>query len=49
MIQLKLSAEEREVLVNTLQSYLSTFSYDIAGADSKEFRDGLKHEREVLD
>jgi hypothetical protein len=48
MIQLKLSVEEKEVLANTLHSYLSNLSYEIADTDSQDFRDGLKHERDVL-
>ena len=48
MTQLKLSVEEKDVLANTLHSYLSNLSYEIADTDSKDFRDQLKHEREVL-
>ena len=48
MTQLKLSAEERDVLADTLEGYLSNLSYEIADTDSKDFRDGLKHKREIL-
>jgi len=49
MTQLELSVEEREVLADTLQIYLSNLSYEIANTDSMDFREGLKHKREILD
>jgi len=48
MTQLELSVEEREVLADTLQIYLSNLSYEIANTDSMDFREGLKHKREIL-
>jgi hypothetical protein len=48
MTKLELSVEERDVLTDTLQIYLSNLSYEIANTDSMDFRDGLKHKREIL-
>ncbi|RIK34791.1 MAG: hypothetical protein DCC57_24045 [Chloroflexi bacterium] len=44
-----LTREEVEVLVQILQDFRSELRMEIAGTDSGYYRQGLKHEREVLD
>jgi len=47
MIHLNLNIEEREAIINVLESYLSNLRYEIADTDNMKFRNGLK-ERKVL-
>jgi len=47
MIHLNLNIEERELLINVLESYLSNLRYEIADTDSLDFRNGLK-KKEIL-
>lgn len=47
MIHLNLNIEEREVLINVLESHLSNLRYEIADTDSLDFRNGLK-KKEIL-
>lgn len=49
MIHLDLNDEEATILSDTLQSYLSNLSYEIADTDLQEFRDKLKEKRTVLE
>lgn len=48
MIHLDLDEQERQILDETLQSYLSDLSYEIADTDKQDFRDQLKARRAVL-
>ena len=48
MIHLDLDEQERQILDETLQSYLSDLSYEIADTDQQDYRDQLKAKRAVL-
>lgn len=48
MIHLDLDATERKVLAETLQSYLTDLSVEIADTDRFEFREALKARRDIL-
>lgn len=48
MIHLDLDALEQKTLMETLESYLSDLSYEIADTDRFEFREELKARRNVL-
>jgi hypothetical protein len=48
MIHLDLDTQEREMLMETLESYLSDLSTEIADTDRFEFREMLKARRNVL-
>ena len=48
MIRIELSGEEQEVLAQMLQSALATLEVEIRHTDRLEFRDQLKHRREIL-
>ena len=48
MIHLDLDATERNTLMETLESYLSDLSYEIADTDSYDYREQLKAKRGVL-
>lgn len=47
-MQLDLSLEERQVLTETLISYLSDLSYEIGNTDSFDFRTELKRKASIL-
>lgn len=47
-MQLDLSLEERQILTQTLTSYLSDLSYEIRNTDNFDYRDDLKHRATVL-
>lgn len=49
MIHLDLDDQERKILDETLQRYLSDLSYEIADTDDKDFRETLKARRSVLE
>jgi hypothetical protein len=49
MIHLDLDDEEKEILDETLRSYLSDLSYEIADTDNQNYRDQLKARRAVLE
>ena len=49
MIQLELSDQEKQILDETLQSYLSDLSYEIADTDLYDFREQLKAKRAILE
>jgi hypothetical protein len=48
-MNIELNDEQVQVLADALESYLSDLGTEIAHTDSTEFRDGLKHRREVLE
>jgi len=48
MIHIDLDATERSTLIQTLESYLSDMSFEIADTDRMEFREELKAKRQVL-
>ena len=48
MFHLDLDEQERQILDETLQSYLSDLSCEIADTDSMDYRDKLKAKRAVL-
>ena len=48
MIELDLTREEREVLLETLQNDLSDLRMEIADTDSLDFRNMLKDRKAVL-
>ena len=48
MINLDLTDEEVEVLHIVIDSYLSDLRMEIADTDRKDFRDMLKHRKQVL-
>ena len=48
MIQVDLDTTERTILMETLESYLSDMSVEIADTDRLEFREQLKARRDVL-
>jgi hypothetical protein len=49
MHTLELSSEEAYVLRETLQSFLSDLRMEIVDTDRKDYRDQLKHRRELLE
>lgn len=48
MIQLQLTAEERQVLREVLESYVSDVRMEIADTDSAEYKVGLKGKKDIL-
>ena len=48
MIQLELTPNDRDVVVETLESYLSNLRYEIADTDSMDYREKLKTRETVL-
>jgi hypothetical protein len=48
MISLDLSAEEREILQQVLETEFSDLRMEIAGTDSFDYRERLKRRKEVL-
>ena len=49
MIHIDLNEQERKILDETLQSYLSDLSYEISDTDDLDFREALKVRRSVLE
>lgn len=49
MHRLDLSSEEAYVLHEALDSYLSDLRMEIADTDRQDFRDQLKHRKEILE
>jgi len=49
MIQIDLSDSEKQLLIETLESYLSDLRYEIADTDLQEFREKLKHKKTILE
>jgi len=48
MIRLELTEQERLVLRDALESYLSDLRMEIADTDRKNFREQLKQNKEIL-
>ena len=48
MIHLTLTLDERDLLVETLESYISNLRYEIANTDSMDFRENLKAKEVML-
>jgi hypothetical protein len=48
MLQLDLTQEERNELVNVLRSSLSELRMEISATDGAEYRDALKERKELL-
>lgn len=48
MPHLDLSPAEQRVLREVLETAVSDLGTEISGTDAKDFRDDLKHQREVL-
>ncbi|MDJ0835588.1 MAG: hypothetical protein QNK37_03670 [Acidobacteriota bacterium] len=48
MLQLNLTYQDASILAGALENYVSDLSMEIAGTDSKDFRDNLKLRRDVL-
>ena len=48
MIQLDLNQQDIEVLVDTLEGYLSNLRMEISATDLQDYREGLKLRKEVL-
>jgi hypothetical protein len=48
MIQLDLNPEEKEILADAIESYLSDLQLEIADTDRKDAREYLKQRRQVL-
>jgi hypothetical protein len=48
MIHLDLDEQEQQILDETLKSYLSDLSCEIADTDNKDYRENLKARRVVL-
>ncbi len=49
MIHIDLSEEERDMLAEVLETYLSDLNYEIADTDTSTFRDQLKLRRTTLE
>lgn len=47
-IRLDLSDEQRDVLVNVIESHLSSLHDEIAHTDTRDYREGLKVRRAFL-
>lgn len=48
MIQLELTAEEQQVLVETLNADISDMSMEISRTDSHDYREALKERKQML-
>lgn len=48
MIQLDITVEEKEILMEVLESYLSDLRMEIADTDNKDFREELKTRKAAL-
>ena len=49
MHQLDLSSEQREVLLETLNSALADLRFEIGDTDSYDFREGLKARKTIFE
>jgi hypothetical protein len=49
MIHLDLNEQEKQILVETLNNFLSNLSYEIADTDLQDYREELKSRRAVLE
>jgi hypothetical protein len=48
MIQLDINPQEQKILKEVLESYLSDLRMEIADTDSQDYREKLKHRKDVL-
>jgi hypothetical protein len=48
-MHMDLTAEESKALKHALEVYLSDLRMEIVDTDSQDFRDGLKHEKQLLE
>ena len=48
-MDVELTEEESSALRNALRTYLADLRMEIADTDDRRFKDGLKHERSVLE
>lgn len=48
MPQLNLTEQEKQVLIEALESYISDLRMEIADTDRQDFRNALKSRKEVL-
>jgi len=48
MIQLDLSPQEQEILKEALESYISDLRMEIADTDKQDYREKLKHRKDIL-
>ncbi len=49
MVRLELNQEERDVLRDTLESFLSDLRYEIANTDGQDYREQLKQRKAILE
>lgn len=49
MHDIHLDDEQRDVLTEALETYLSDLRYEIGNTDAKDFRDELKHKKRLLE
>lgn len=47
-MQIELTPEEGKALKHALEVYLSDLRMEIVDTDSQDFREGLKHEKQLL-
>lgn len=47
-MRMEINSEERRMLKNALDHYLIELSGEIGQTDNSDFRDELKHEKEIL-
>jgi hypothetical protein len=48
-MHIELTPEEGKALKHALEVYLSDLRMEIVDTDSQDFREGLKHEKQVLE
>ena len=48
MLQSELNIEEKQIIVEALEMFLSDLRMEISHTDSKDFRDELKHRKTVI-
>jgi hypothetical protein len=48
-MHMDLTAEESKALKHALEVYLSDLRMEIVDTDNQDFRDGLKHEKQLLE
>lgn len=48
MVQLNLNQEEKSILIDALESYVSDLRFEIADTERKAFREPLKNQENVL-
>jgi chromosome segregation ATPase len=48
MLIVSLTAEEAQILIESLESHITELSHEIADTDSKDYREKLKHKKSTL-